>query len=203
MPGPGPSQKLSDLTKLTVAELKLFLKARNLRSTGRKADLLKLAKLYFNSPILRTESCPSASASDIFTKNGLVWNAINLPVVIPSSFSIDTITSYLSTIPVSMVIQQSAEEVEEEQEEEEEANAGTDKPSVKGRRMYISEKLTLVEWATSGTNLLFRSNCEASLRKSCRYPAVAISKEGSVIKGKCNCPALAGIIEIHYPCFSL
>jgi hypothetical protein len=43
-----------DLTKLTVAQLKAFLKARGVRQTGKKAELLQLAQLYFTTPTVAT-----------------------------------------------------------------------------------------------------------------------------------------------------
>lgn len=111
------------------------------------------------------------------------------------------VTSYLSTLPASLVapgtseIDLDGENVTEDMDGQVvvEVEAGTEKPSVKGRRMYVSEKLTMVEVAICGGQVLLRANCEASLRKSCRYPGVAISQEGSVLKGKCNCPAASGM----------
>ena len=72
-------------------------------------------------------------------------------------------------------------------------DAGTEKPAAKGKRMYIAEKLTMVEMAPghNGTTA-FRANCEASLRKSCRYPALMIDKDGLIVKAACNCEAKAG-----------
>jgi hypothetical protein len=76
----------------------------------------------------------------------------------------DTIVSYLSSITISLL---AAVESDDET-----ADAGTMKPVAKGRKMYRSEKISLCEVAvTSSGALLFRSNCEASLRKQlCRHP---------------------------------
>jgi hypothetical protein len=205
MPGPtkdpSVSQEPQSFTKLTVQQLKEFLKARGVRSSGKKCELVKLATLYAKSPVLRAkESQPGRS--DIFANSELVWQEVthHSQVSVPSAFSIDVLTTYLATVPVSLVMPQSEEGAGGVDTndmvggtEEVEMDAGTDKPSVKGRRMYVSEKLTLVEAANSGTDLLFRSNCEASMKKSCRYPAVAISQDGSVAMGQCNCPANAGL----------
>jgi hypothetical protein len=193
--------QVADLVKLTVPVLKQFLKVRGVRSSGKKSELVKLATLYYLTPILRTE--PSANESSIFTSCSLVWEEVKHRVHIPSSFSIEVLTSYLATVPVCMVMPHSSGQNEDGGEPTEgvgvnpaeiEVDAGTEKPAAKGRRMYVSEKLTLVEVATSGNTLLFRGNCEASLRKSCRYPAVAISNEGKIVAGQCNCPAQAGML---------
>jgi hypothetical protein len=55
--------------------------------------------------------------------------------------------------------------------------------------MYMSEKLTHVEFAADRQKTLFRGNCEASLQKSCRYPAVALDQDGRISAGQCNCEA--------------
>jgi hypothetical protein len=185
-------REVGELNKLTVAQLKQFLKARSVRTTGKKEDLLKLARLYFDTPVLQSNDSDKTE-SDIFLNTSLVWQPVNSPsaIAIPPSFSIDVVTSYLSTLPAMLVTCRASQG--ESGDEVEEANAGTEKPSVKGRRMYASEKLTMVEVAAgAGGQLLFRGNCEASLRKSCRYPAVALGQDGRVLKGKCNCPAAAG-----------
>jgi hypothetical protein len=191
-----------DLDKFTVIQLKQFLKDRGLRSSGRKSELLKLAKLYANSPVLR--GIEAESEEDIFASDELVWREVtsHSQIAIPLSFSIDVLTTYLSTLPAALVTPHVETYSDDDLEETEEGagarvqvkvDAGTEKPSVKGRRMYCSEKLTLVEAANSGSEVFFRANCEASLRKDCRYPAVAIGPEG-IVKGKCNCPANAGML---------
>jgi hypothetical protein len=183
-----------DLGMLTVVQLKQFLKARNVRSSGKKIELVKLAKLYYSSPVLRVSECDRGT--DTFWDTSLAWKEVtsHAEVTIPRPFSIEVVTTYLSTVSAAAISPNLQDgEFEEGEIDEVEVDAGTEKPSVKGRRMYASEKLTLVEAVTSGEDLLFRGNCEASLRKSCRYPAVAISKDGQVVKGTCNCPANAGM----------
>jgi hypothetical protein len=206
--GTGYARGGLDLDMFNVIQLKQFLKSRGLRSSGRKNELLKLAKLYASSPVLR--GIEEEIEEDIFASDQLVWREItsHSQISIPSSFSIDVLTTYLSTLPAALVTvtpqvdAYSDEDMEETGKEpssgarvQVEVDAGTEKPSVKGRRMYCSEKLTLVEAANSGSDVFFRANCEASLRKACRYPAVAIGTMG-IVKGKCNCPANAG--EVFY-----
>jgi hypothetical protein len=78
-----------DLDKFTVIQLKQFLKDRGLRSSGRKSELLKLAKLYANSPVLR--GIEAESEEDIFASDELVWREVtsHSQIAIPLSFSID------------------------------------------------------------------------------------------------------------------
>jgi hypothetical protein len=66
--------QVADLVKLTVPVLKQFLKVRGVRSSGKKSELVKLATLYYLTPILRTE--PSANESSIFTSCSLVWEEV-------------------------------------------------------------------------------------------------------------------------------
>ena len=52
-------------------------------------------------------------------------------------------------------------------EEEDEVDAGTQKPMIKGRKMYYSKKVLLAEYAQiDGGYALFRANVEASFRKN-------------------------------------
>jgi hypothetical protein len=180
-----------------VVQLKQFLKARNVRSSGKKIELVKLAKLYYNSPVLRVSQGDSRE-TDTLGDASLAWKEVtsHADVSIPAAFSIEVVTKYLSTVSAAAITPHVSDGLFDETDEgvvEVEVDAGTEKPSVKGRRMNASEKLTMVEAAASGEDLFFRGNCEASLRKACRYPAVAIDKDGQVVKGTCNCPANAGI----------
>jgi hypothetical protein len=106
----------------------------------------------------------------------------------------DSIVSYLSAINISLVATNISDD--------ELVDAGTQKRVAKGRKMYISEKMThcKVSEKSSGT-FLFGSNCEASMKKQlCRHPQVAINKLGHVEKARCNCEASADEQCCHVAC---
>ena len=72
-------------------------------------------------------------------------------------------------------------------------DSGTQKPGVKGRRMYQSFKLQMAEFGmNTRKDLIFRANCDASLKKQeLRYPRVVISPQGAILEATCVCPANA------------
>ena len=93
------------------------------------------------------------------------------------------------------------EEEEDGDGEEEEADAGTGKPAVKGRQMYVSERLQFVEYATSSSHLYFRANCAASMKRGAqdtRFPGVAINLfHGTVDAARATCVAKADGRCVH------
>ena len=104
----------------------------------------------------------------------LEWkNAATEVAPIPKGFNLETLTNYLREIPCNLAMQ----------DEEELVYSGTQKPVLKGRKMYQSMKLQMAQFGVAGTDLFFRANCSASLKnKETRYPSVRISHEGAVWK---------------------
>ena len=102
---------------------------------------------------------------------------------ISSAFAIDKIVTYLSTMTASLPCADSSDD--------ECADVGTKKPVVKGRRMYNSEKLGMCEGAVqSDCSILYRANCDASLRRQlCRYPQVTVDTNGDIVGAQCTCEA--------------
>jgi hypothetical protein len=48
------------------------------RSSGKKCQLLKLAKLYYNSPVLRSNATElNTTERDIFANDALVWEKLD------------------------------------------------------------------------------------------------------------------------------
>jgi hypothetical protein len=178
-----------DLDRMKVPELRQYLKARNVKNSGiNKAELLRMAKLYEQHPVLdlHQESEETQLCQIWDSAKDCQWNDVSsFSLSIPSTFTIVSITSYLSSLHVSLAVG--------DEDEDEEEDAGTQKPVIKGRQMYQSEKLTLAEYSSlnDGT-LLFRGNCEASLKKQmCRYPRIAIAASGAVAQAECTCEAAA------------
>ena len=165
--------------------------------------------VFFDAPVIRKASTSASAAtnkggesgvsseSSAFQAESLGWQELTpgTKVTIPKQFSIATVTEYLTTLPVSLVAATSLHD------DDEQVDAGTSKPTVKGRQMYVSKRLTLVEYAEatfvtigqseeegaaaaneptdqpmSIQNLLyFRGNCYASMRKMVRYPGMSSS----------------------------
>ena len=73
----------------------------------------------------------------------------------PDNSSIEEITSYLTSVRVTLICPAA---------EGEEVDAGTAKPIAKGRQMYVSRCQTLAEFAKSSSHVYFRGNCDASMR---------------------------------------
>ena len=101
------------------------------------------------------------------------------------------ITSHLSSIEVSLLFPDGGAFS---------VDAGTAKPVVKGRQMYVSQRLTLVEYASTSTHLYFRANCDASMRDRVLYPGVALTNEGEVDYARCSCEARADQRCAHVAC---
>jgi hypothetical protein len=181
---------VQDLEKMKVIELKEFLKSRNVKNSGNKFELLRMARLYVNHPVINLDQGTGVPCQ--IWESATEWKDVStFSLSIPSAFSIASINAYLSCLLVSLSARAKEGEEEVDDENEDDTEAGTRKPVVKGRQMYQSEKLTLAEWACldNGT-FLFRGNCEASLKKQmCRYPRVSVSASGGIEHAECTCEA--------------
>ena len=151
---------IEDLNGLNVIGLKDFLRARGVCTKGVKKDLLRLAKLYFSYPVLRLQDgtgpgtstsasgATAASASratatttsSIFDDNSFGWKQIVSGdiISIPKQFTIEEISHYITTIQVSLVVPTQTTGSESDDGDSDVA-AGTLKPTVKGRQMYVSK----------------------------------------------------------------
>jgi hypothetical protein len=72
---------LKDLDKYAVVQLKKFLKERGVRSSGKKSELLDLARLYYNSTVLHVGSFKALPDRDgvIFSDPTLKWQDVRNP----------------------------------------------------------------------------------------------------------------------------
>ena len=114
----------------------------------------------------------------VFDDAKLRWkNVCEEPARVPKGFNIDSIFAYLTMVYVS------ANDLEL-RELNENIQVGTKKPTIKGREMYNSDRITLCEFASFGKSLLFRANVSASYadkKHPARYPCILIKKDGEVI----------------------
>lgn len=171
----------------TVAKLKDFLRRRGRpTSAGKKAKLLELAVMYKDEPEIGNSLLPDPDeaglneARKVFDLKDLDWKDIeNTRVKIPKQFSMKTIVDFLT---FSMFDPGDGDLVQ----------GGTEKPSTRGRELYLSRKFQLCEVSTSGNDLLVRGTCEASMKQNdFRYPCAQISASGSVTSSRCTCKAQA------------
>ena len=130
---------VEDLEHYKKAKLLEFLKSRGVKQnkSAKRSVILSVAKLVATRPVITVspdENLPLQSESDLSWKDA----ASEVPTI-PAGFTLETITQYLREIPCKLSWQGEDEELE--------VISGTDKPVIKGRRMYASMKLQMAEWA--------------------------------------------------------
>ena len=131
------NNELGDFTK---PQLVAFLKSRGVPHTGNKVHLVSLAKLYANRPEVISDPEVTFKPDNSLPNDSVaVWkNVITEKPVIPAGFTLETISSYLSVVSTYLSIHN--------EEENEPVDVGTQKPVVKGRMMYQSQRLTMAEF---------------------------------------------------------
>ena len=87
----------------------------------------------------------------IFDKAGLVWSPECDSHSIPTGFSIMKIHNFLTEDSVLIG--------------DEELDAGTEKPAIKGRQLYLSAKIQFWEYCKDNDLHLFRANISASMKQ--------------------------------------
>ncbi len=171
-----------EFERLKVSELKDFLKARGKRSTGNKAELIRLAKLFADDDVINQQVENETITTNIFNEPSLHW--VDIAALhsrdFPADFDIDKVNEYLTTGLYNF--------------DDEMIECGTIKPTVKGRKLYASGKVQLCECAQDEeTNILFRSTIEASMKSAFRYPCVALDRQiGTVSSSSCTCECSDG-----------
>ena len=130
--------------------------------TGNKKELSDRLKALVNREIVNPAQNFDLNLSHIsadfeekrklFDLTELLWSSDVSAAQIPSNFNLGTINSFLTSITVVY--------------NDEELAAGTEKPAVKGRKMYASSKIQLCEFSQKDSFLLFRCNMEASMKSS-------------------------------------
>jgi hypothetical protein len=98
---------ISDLDKCTILELKAVLNARGVRLTGKKSELLRLAKLYFSNPVIgaahiRDQGRPEQD--NIVANADLRWDRVesHSKISVPRGLSITSVTTYLTSFPATL-----------------------------------------------------------------------------------------------------
>ena len=178
----------SECELLLKSELQEYLRLRGKPVSGSKSELLQRVLLFRDAPVHDHGNHDSPDdVHDIFSSVSHQWRDVTstLSSEIPSQFSITIITDFLSSFLASNA---SIYRDDSEDEEDIAVDIGTKKPVVKGRLMYLSEKVHLAQFTKSGTNLLFRAHVEASMKKSLtRYPQLALDTAGRILDAKCTC----------------
>ncbi len=149
-----------EIEQMTVIQLKEFLRLRGKRCSGRKSELLALAKLFKDDPVLPTatssRSLKTPGTNTIFAKGTLDWHDITSLKSgdVPENFNIEVLTAFLT----SQFLDVDGESI----------HSGTEKPAVKGRQLYASKKIQLCEYSVDDSLVLFRCNMAASMRNMFR-----------------------------------
>ena len=81
-------------------------------------------------------------------------------------------------------------------------DSSTDKPAKKGRQLYVSRKIQMVETCLKNDLILFRSNIEASMTSNLyRFTCVALNKlTGYIESSRCTCEVLLSGKCSHVAC---
>jgi hypothetical protein len=187
-----------------VVDLKAFLKERGKRCSGSKEELVRLAIIYKDTEVPRpstSTSTTSTELSDRFDNPVMQWKDVNSPnqVQIPPGFDINSIMQFFTQVQVLRI-----GEDEDEDEDEGLADVSTAKPTVKGRQMYLSEKIFLLQVSspTDQESLIFRGNVQASMKKKdFRYVNIELkSVSGEICGTRCTCLARADGRCAHVAC---
>ena len=88
----------------------------------------------------------------LFDSSALVWSNDISKISVPKDFTLNKIDKFLTSITILL--------------DDEQIHAGTEKPAVKGRRLYLSEKIQYFEFTLQKNPdlLLTRCNMEASMK---------------------------------------
>ena len=80
-------------------------------------------------------------------------------------------------------------------------DVGIGKPAQKGKNMYESENIILIEFCVVDAKVIFSANVEASMISEVYFPQVCIKlSNGHIFSTKCTCEASEGGICTHISC---
>ena len=156
--------------EMRVVELRDYLRVRGKPVGGNKAALIDRVLTFWDDPILGSNDAePEVDPVEteleeqrkIFESDKVVYEDVlkTKKVKIMSGFDLDKIYSFLTVVFVSAAAMKAGEVI----------NVGTEKPTVKGREMYLSSKVMYCEHGQSskedGDLHIFRANMTASYKK--------------------------------------
>ena len=148
-----------ELEKMKRSEIVDFLRSRNKRRTGNKAELLAFAKNVAheaeNASNVMVEATVLIDLVDkrkIFEKQELEWKNIDIlkSSDIPGAFDSSKMNDFLTKMTISL--------------EDEDVEVSVEKPAKKGRRLYSANKIQFCEVSRTDEHLLFRANIAASMK---------------------------------------
>ena len=133
-------------------------------TTGNKPELLERLKVFTNleknvpNPDIDLNLVPVSDNIEeqrkIFDSSSINWSDDLSKIAIPSGFGLDVIQDFLTSLTVL--------------HRDEALAVGTEKPAIKGRRLYLSSKIQFCECGLKDTAVVFRCNIEASLKSEFR-----------------------------------
>lgn len=176
----------------TVKELKAYLKENGGKcSNMNKAQLVSLAKLYEQKP---SENPTVAAKYEehcqiLVEKRKVFENSAHLVKTNISAFEFNSPKEFkLNQRTVNNFLTQRLVEIEEEV-----VQTGIEKPADKGKDLYHSNFIQVVEFCFSGNFIIFYSMIEASMVNKVRIAQVCIdSTSGDIFSSECDCEASEG-----------
>ena len=155
------SPSVEEINKWTKAQLGNFLKSRGKQgfSSWKRPKLLEYAIQISQEEDMKIDDSVLASLNEnrkIFDVQGLQWQSYEVLKVedIPTQFDIISISNFLTNVTIDFG--------------DEQIETGIRQPAKKGRKMYSSRKIHLVQVCLYSNNLLFRGHIEASMKNQFR-----------------------------------
>ena len=146
----------------TVKQLREFLRERGKPVGGNKDVLVKRVQLFWNDSVVASLNHGAVDPVEtdlevqrkVFDNHATYVDVTKEKVKVPSGYDLEKIFKFLTVLMVSA-----------DPSGSEKIDCGTEKPTKKGREMYLSPKITLCEYGFDGNLHLFRANMMASYKR--------------------------------------
>ena len=144
--------------KMKREEIIEFLRSRGKRRSGLKAELLAYAKAVAKETLEENIIADSNVLEEILEKRKIFeddtmqWSSFQSlkSSDIPKAFTMSVITNFLTKLHIQL-------------DEDEVIDTEIDRHADKGRQMYFSRRIQMVETCSKDNFILFRANIEASM----------------------------------------
>ena len=153
-----------EIDSFTVNKLRYHLQKLKAKLCGNKEELRDRLKALISreTEFPRGTDLSFDRASEELQEKRKIFDLSNLSWTTTSTLATNIIPNGFSFKKISSFFKSSSNIA---QDEDDEIDFSTEKPSTKGRKMYLSEKIHHWEYSQNhNTYSLFRANCEASFR---------------------------------------
>ena len=148
-----------DIDTMSKNQLLHWVRKLKVQVSGNKPDLRERLKTVAKSfakpsvtPNLQDNLADVEEKRKIFDLPEIEWSQDLSKVQVPAGFDLDVIRKFHTSLTVN----------------DEVLAAGSEKPTIEGRRMYLRSKIQLCESAQKDSYVLFRCNIEDCMRNSFR-----------------------------------